>query len=240
MVGRARAPAMSWPPMPHTSPSRCRPRRPRSPQLLPAPRSPPAPHTARHHGRWPRRVRPVVGRLGGPQPVLPDGLGRRPAGESRAWVAGRVGRGAWAAGGPPGAAAHPPSTPAPPLSISQVGYALSTRAAPSATGTPVALDKAAKPAPEVASAAIVPHKTKVRAVSEPREDDKWLGVHSKYSYEVETRIKAKVWGGVGGRRVGGRGGRAALPPPLLPRPSPAKRPSNPPSSSPPAHPSLRT
>jgi lysophospholipase L1-like esterase len=31
-----------------------------------------------------------------------------------------------------------------------------------------------------------PAPTKVRARNEPREDDKWLGVHNKYSYEVEA------------------------------------------------------
>lgn len=31
-----------------------------------------------------------------------------------------------------------------------------------------------------------PAPTKVRARNEPREDDKWLGVHNKYAYEVEA------------------------------------------------------
>lgn len=35
-----------------------------------------------------------------------------------------------------------------------------------------------------------PRASKIHARNEPREDDKWLGVHNKYSYEVETKAKA--------------------------------------------------
>lgn len=34
-----------------------------------------------------------------------------------------------------------------------------------------------------------PRASKVHARNEPREDDKWLGVHAKYVYEIETRAK---------------------------------------------------
>lgn len=35
-----------------------------------------------------------------------------------------------------------------------------------------------------------PRTSKIHARNEPREDDKWIGVHNKYTYEVETKAKA--------------------------------------------------
>jgi hypothetical protein len=33
---------------------------------------------------------------------------------------------------------------------------------------------------------------KVQAKNEPREDDVWIGLHNKYTYDIETKAKGSV------------------------------------------------
>jgi lysophospholipase L1-like esterase len=75
------------------------------------------------------------------------------------------------------------------------GYMLHQRgsaAAPARSGAVSRAERAGGDVAEKPAAKSVhdPRASKIHAVNEPREDDKWLGVHNKYSYELETKAKA--------------------------------------------------
>lgn len=84
------------------------------------------------------------------------------------------------------------------IGVLLVGYGMSTRSsgAASPTAKPVALDDApAKPVPGAKHTPATQHHpaaSKVHAVNEPREDDKWIGLHNKYGYEVQARAKSQA------------------------------------------------
>lgn len=83
------------------------------------------------------------------------------------------------------------------IGVLLVGYGMSTRSTgPSPTAKPVALDDApAKPVPGAKHTPATQHHpaaSKVHAVNEPREDDKWIGLHNKYGYEVQARAKSQA------------------------------------------------
>jgi len=85
------------------------------------------------------------------------------------------------------------------IGILLVGYGMSTRGGGGGGGgaaRPVSLpasDEPPKPVPGAKHpSALKPHPatSKVHAVNEPREDDKWIGLHNKYAYEVQAKAKA--------------------------------------------------
>ena len=85
------------------------------------------------------------------------------------------------------------------IGILLVGYGMSTRGGAGAgSAKPVSLaasDEPPKPIPGAKHpSAIKPHPaaSKIHAVNEPREDDKWIGLHNKYAYEVQARAKAQA------------------------------------------------
>ena len=85
------------------------------------------------------------------------------------------------------------------IGVLLVGYGMSTRGGGGASSAkPVALpasDEPPKPIPGAKHpSAIKPHPaaSKVHALNEPREDDKWMGLHTKYAYEVQARAKAQA------------------------------------------------